>query len=43
MIYILQHTITKEILAVFAKKDLAEKWLTIVNYSFLIEMEIQTS
>jgi hypothetical protein len=40
MIYILQHTITFEILAVFTDKNLAEQWASVVNYSKLIEKEI---
>lgn len=43
MVYILQHTITHEILAVFNDKELAAQWASIVNYSKLIEKEIQTS
>lgn len=41
MIYILQHTITGEILGVFDNKELAEKWQTVINYSLLSEHEIQ--
>jgi hypothetical protein len=40
-IYILQHTITKEILAVFDNKELAETWKNVVNYSMIIEMDIK--
>lgn len=40
MVYILQHTITKEILAVFKDKELAERWNNAINYSILLEMEI---
>ena len=43
MIYILQHTITKEILGVFTDKDLAEKWHSVINYSQLTEHEIKTA
>lgn len=40
MIYILQHTITNEILGVFKDKELAEKWQLVINYSKLSEHEI---
>lgn len=43
MVYILQHTITNEILGVFTDKELAEKWHTTINYSRLIEKEIITN
>ena len=40
MIYILQHTINKEVLAVFDDKERAEIWQKVVNYSTIIEMDI---
>lgn len=43
MIYILQHTITKEVLGVFTDRELAEKWNSVINYSVLSEHEIKTS
>jgi len=43
MVYILQHTITGEILGVFADKELAETWNTVINYSRIIEKEITTA
>ena len=36
MIYILQHSITKEILGVFSTKEEGEKWHEVINYSTLI-------
>lgn len=42
MIYILQHTITHEILAIFESKELADQWNVAINYSQLIEKEITT-
>ena len=41
MIYVLQHTITKEILAAFSDKGLAIQWHYVVNYSTIIEIELQ--
>jgi hypothetical protein len=40
MIYILQHTITFEIMAAFTDKELAEKWANVINYTKLVEIEI---
>lgn len=42
MVYILQHTITGEILGVFDNKEFAEKWESIINYSKLTAHQIQT-
>lgn len=41
MVYILQHTITGEILAVFNNKELGEKWELAINYSKLTEHEVK--
>lgn len=39
-VYILQHTLTNEVLAVFENEELANKWQIHINYSRVIEFNI---
>lgn len=42
-IYVIQHTLTHELLEAFTDKELAEKWHEAVNYSVVRPVELKAS